>query len=303
MKVATLDLGTNTFLCLISKCEKGLAPQIISDESEVVRLGQAVNQSKEFHPEALIRAKNCLIKFKEKIKAEGVTKVIAGTTSAARDVKNLEEFLKIGIELDIPIQLISGKEEAELTYRGAFYNLQQSGKYLVVDVGGGSTEIIYGDSKEIQWSTSLQMGGVRFTEKFVSAQPILENEEEALVYEIQNQLLKSSFLKDKTIDVIVAVAGTPSALAALALGKFESEKVHGYKIERTQLEYWQKKFKESSVEEIKLKYNLGGRADIIFVGTTILLETLKFFNKSELIVSTGGVRYGLLLKFNQEFFK
>jgi exopolyphosphatase/guanosine-5'-triphosphate,3'-diphosphate pyrophosphatase len=307
MKIATLDLGTNTFLCLIAECEKNSPPRIIADLSQIVRLGQGVQENKCFHPEALSRAEKCLIEFKKEMTKAGVEKIIAGTTSAARDVKNLGDLLNIGQRLGIKIDLISGKEEAELTYRGAFFGLEDfkinqdnRQKAIVIDIGGGSTEIIYGDGINIEFSTSLQMGGVRFTDLFVPHQPVSIAERENLLTGIRTQLLVLENLKNVQIDHVVAVAGTPTALAALELGQYVAEQVNGFRISLKSLQDWNKKLEKSSIEEKKEKYGLGGRADIIYAGTSILLEILRYLNQSGVIVSTGGVRYGMLLKLCKE---
>lgn len=286
MKVAALDLGSNSFLCLIANCEKNCSPEIISDTSVVVRLGQGVQQTQRFHPEALQRARKCLTQFKEIILQEGVDKIIAVTTSAARDVKNLKEFIQIGEDLGISIQLISGTEEALLTYKGAFLNLPGYSlhkprlpvkKNLVIDVGGGSTEFIYGDLNHIVFAKSLQMGGVRFTEQYISTQPVEKIETEKLSQEIQNQLKLLQFSEGSPIDEIIAVAGTPTALAILEVGQFDPQKIHGYSLHIQILEKWMQEFQETSIDYKKEKYQLGQRADIIYVGTSILLETLRFF--------------------------
>ncbi len=280
MKVAALDLGSNSFLCLIANCEKNCSPEIISDTSVVVRLGQGVQQTRRFHSEALQRAKKCLPQFKEIILQERVDKIIAVTTSASRDVENLKEFIQIGEDLGISIQLISGTEEALLTYKGAFLNLPGNSfdksqfpakKNVVIDVGGGSTEFIYGDLKHIEFAKSLQMGAVRFTEQFISIQPAKKMETEKLSQEIQNQFKLLQFSENTKVDEIIAVAGTPTALAILEVGQFDPIKIHGYSLNVKTLEKWKQKFQETSIDEKKNKYQLGKRADIIYVGTSILL--------------------------------
>ena len=120
MKVAALDLGTNTFLCLIAEVEYGQIKKVYADEVRVVRLGQGVHATRLFHSEALIRARQCLQEYAALILRHDVQRIVAVTTSAARDVTNADELFKIGSELNIPIQIFSGDQEAEFTFKGAF---------------------------------------------------------------------------------------------------------------------------------------------------------------------------------------
>lgn len=297
-KVAALDLGTNTFLCLIAEgTEKGIT-KVHRDLVQVVRLGQGVGQTGEFHPDALARARQCLTEFKKEIDAQGVDQILAMATSAARDAKNGKELFRIGEELGIPIKIIPGEDEARITYQGATAGSTDSQKTsLVIDVGGGSTEFIVGKDKEILFGQSLDIGGVRLTEKFISIQPVEESDRQELDQHIQSQLstLLSELQKYK-IDQIIAVAGTPTSVVAIEVGGFDEKKVDGFFLTKERLKYWVEEFARTTVEEKKTKYQLGGRADIIFAGTSILLAAVEALKMEGLVVSTKGVRYGVALE-------
>jgi exopolyphosphatase/guanosine-5'-triphosphate,3'-diphosphate pyrophosphatase len=296
MKVAALDLGSNTFLCLLAEGDSSGIKKIHKDLVEIVRLGQGVGQTKSFHPDALDRARICLSAFKKEIDLFKPDKILAVATSAARDAKNGEELFKIGRDLQIPIEIIEGEQEAEVSFQGALVGFDIENKNVaVIDIGGGSTEIICGKNGKIRSAESLDIGGVRLTEKFISEQPVNLKDQKSLREFIQSELIrfKNHF---GGADQLFAVAGTPTSLAAIELGSFIPEKVDGYKFSAAQLEQWQSKFASTSVEEKKQKYNLGGRADIIFVGTSILLEFMKFFEFKEVTVSTKGVRFGVALQ-------
>lgn len=302
MRVAALDLGTNTFLCLLAEGDASGISKIHKDLVEVVRLGQGVDKYKVFHPYALSRARTCLAEFKKQIDFFKPDQILAVATSAARDVSNSDQLFKIGLEYNIPIQIIEGEKEAQTSYQGALVGFQLKDKNVsVIDIGGGSTEIISGKNGEIQFAQSLNMGGVRLTEKIITAQPISVDEQTKAKDWIQKQLENFSATKElEAADVLMAVAGTPTTLAALEIGGFEAEKIDGFKFKLAQLEKWQNIFATTSVEEKKLKYNLGGRADIIFAGTTILIEVMKKFKFSEVMISTKGVRYGVALQLLQK---
>lgn len=299
MKVAALDLGTNTFLCLIAEGDKqnGIT-KVHKDLMQVVRLGQEIDKTKKLHPEALKRARSCLEEFKKEITAHKVDKVLAMATSAARDAENGEELFKIGRDLNIPIEIIPGEDEARITYQGATAGRGIDGKtLLVVDVGGGSTEFILGKDGKILFGESLNIGGVRLTEKHVTAQPISQANQDAVNKHIQKELETIlPELKKYSIDDIITVAGTPTSIVAIEIGGFDDKKVDGYKISRERLRFWVQEFANTSVEEKKTKYQLGGRADIIFAGASILLRALESLNQHGMVVSTKGVRYGIALE-------
>lgn len=299
MKIAALDLGTNTFLCLIAEGDpKTGITQVIADLAQVVRLGQDIAKTGEFHPEALKRARTCLEEFKKAIDHHRVDKVLAMATSAARDAKNGDELFRIGRDLNIPIEIIPGEDEARITYQGATAGDSADTKInLVVDVGGGSTEFIQGQDKNIIFGQSLNLGGVRLTEKFITTQPVLASERLALESFIEKEIsgVVQQLQKNK-IDQIIAVAGTPTSIAAIELGGFVAEKVDGYFLSHERLKYWVEEFAATSVETKKQKYDLGGRADIIFAGSLILLKVIEALKQPGLKISVKGVRYGVALE-------
>ena len=301
MKLASLDLGSNTFLCLVSEIENQKVTKIYSDDVEMVRLGQGLSASKKFHPDALIRAKNTLTNFRKTLDREKPEAILAMATSAARDAENKEELFKICKDLNIPLEIIPGEKEAEITYRGAVSGLKTAGSRLVVDIGGGSTEFIFGEDQKILAGKSLDIGCVRLTEKFISVQPTPQAEIDKLQNFIREQLQQIIKLTPQMPKEILAVAGTPTTIAQVELGGFDAAKIDGYVLTEQGLETWLKKLSGLSVaEKIALGYP-EGRADVIIVGVITLLETLKAFNLKELTVSTRGVRYGVALELAKRF--
>ena len=298
MKVAALDLGTNTFLCLIVEGNKNGITKVHKDLMQVVRLGQGVGETGAFHPDALVRARQCLTEFKKEIDAQKVDKILAMATSAARDAKNGEELFKIGKDLGIPIEIIPGEDEARITYQGATAGGADSSKIsLVLDVGGGSTEYIVGQGEKILFGESLNIGAVRLTEKHIKSQPVPENEKQAVKEHIQKEIARIlPEIKKNKVEQIVAVAGTPTAIVAIEVGGFDEKKVDGHFLSRERLQHWVNEFANTTVEVKKEKYQLGGRADIIFVGASILLATVEALSLPGMIVSTKGVRYGVALE-------
>lgn len=293
MKIAAIDFGTNSFLCLIAEVSKEGDLKVLHDESQIVRLGQELQKTGKLHPEALKRAEDSIKSFSELIKKFQVDHVQAVATAAAREAENSEEFLKICKRYQIPLATISGDQEAKMSFRGAI-SPKSPFRTLLIDIGGGSTEYIVGTPRKIEFGLSLPYGAVKLTEKYVSQQPVLENDEQALRKFIKSRT-EEVWAQVETLkpDRICAVAGTPTALVAAMLGEFNAEKIEGFEISRQLLSEWVEKFRKTTIEEKKNKYNLGARADIIFSGTVILEELLARLNMDAFYVSTKGIRYGL----------
>lgn len=301
MKVAALDLGSNTFLCLICEIEEKNITKIYSDTVEVVRLGQGLSSSKTFHPDAIGRAQKTLTQFRQIIDQHQPSHVLAMATSAARDAENKEELFQICHNLNIPLEIIPGNEEARVTYQGSVSGLAGETPRMVIDIGGGSTEFIFGHGREMRNGKSFDIGCVRLTEKFIHQQPTPDEQIENCRHFVHQKIVSAQALAPFPIEEILAVAGTPTTLAAAELGAFIVEKIDGYTLSKASLQNWLAKFKDATVAE---KIQLGipeGRADVILVGVIILLETLSVFKMDNIRVSTRGVRYGVALELARRF--
>ncbi|MFN7263101.1 MAG: Ppx/GppA family phosphatase [Pseudobdellovibrionaceae bacterium] len=299
MKVAALDLGTNTFLCLIADVENGVITKVHHDTAEVVRLGQDLHQTKQLHPEALARADQALKKFSEVIKKHKPHKVLAMATSAARDAQNQSEFFAICEKHKIPVQIIPGDQEAQITFQGAVSNFAPDEvRRVVIDIGGGSTELIRGVGHKFEFGESIDIGAVRLTESFISIQPIEDVERKALkrhIDEMVNPVIEK--IKKEKIDQLIAVAGTPTELAKMEIGKFDALKINGFKLKMSHLDRYEDVFATTSIEEKVDKLKVSpGRADIIFAGTSLLRAIVQKCGFEQVIVSTRGVRYGIALE-------
>ena len=300
MKVAALDLGTNTFLCLIAEVKDGQVTKIYDDQVRVVRLGQDVQKTKRFHPEALVRAQAALSEFSKLIQKHQPEKVLAMATSASRDVENGEDLFQMGRDLGIPIQIIPGAREAEITFQGAVSAFHDQKKRLIVDVGGGSTEFIVGQGKKMTAGQSVNLGCVRLTEKFGLQTPITKGKLTELTLEIRAELdavVKNLVHQASGVDEVLAVAGTPTEIARIELGEFIAEKIDGFILTEQKLQHWLEIFQNHSAAELTSKFGVNpGRADVILSGTVLLLETLRACAKTQMLVSTRGVRFGVALE-------
>jgi exopolyphosphatase/guanosine-5'-triphosphate,3'-diphosphate pyrophosphatase len=200
--------------------------------------------------------------------------------------ENLEHT--IGAE----IELISGEKEAELSFLGTIDNYESN---IVIDIGGGSTEIIYGHSGEYKLRRSFETGAVKLTEKFLPD----HSPDHETVEEMRQYINKcfSGFDFDQLQGNLYAVAGTPTTVASVALGlrDFEREKIEGYVLEESELIKIIQLFLNSTIEEIVEKYGVHPRrADVITAGSIILHRIMKLAGRTSLIVSARGLRYGIL---------
>jgi exopolyphosphatase / guanosine-5'-triphosphate,3'-diphosphate pyrophosphatase len=315
IRVAGLDLGTNTCLCLIADIELSedrssvLSMKVVRDDVRVVRLGQGVNATRALHPEALLRAEDTFREFERLINSAKCDRVLAVATSAARDVTNGQALLDLGAKYGIPIEIISGEKEAELTFAGAI-EPSWSGLTAVIDVGGGSTELILGDKDGIRARVSADVGSVRMTEAYVTQHPIPQAELDAISKRVREALKAAKEKISNTITgrtpifgvgqigeiaKVIGVAGTPTTLAAVDLGHvFETEKVHGHEFTRARLEEWTAKLATMTVEErAKLAGMEPKRADVIVAGAICVTEAMRVLERESLQVSVRGLRYGV----------
>ncbi len=303
MKVAALDFGSNTFLCLIAEVGSQGELQVLEDQTEVVRLGQGLALTGKIADEALQRAEKCLTRFSEIIRRHHPDVVLAVATAATRNASNGLELVKMSERLGIPIKVISGIEEAELTFKGAISNLRDSSlSKLVVDIGGASTEVIYGSVVDgIAFKKSFEVGVVKLKETYVDQYPISSKAQEQIRHyltKIFSELSPALFNLNPINKVweMVAVAGTPTALAAAALGQFDSQRVDGFIFSLSDLEHWEKTLFPLTPEQVEAKYGtIKGRSDVLGIGVMILLEVMRALRCDKLKVSVRGLRYGVAL--------
>lgn len=295
MKVAALDLGSNTSLLLIAEVRDQKVVKVYHDETRVTKMGQGVHANRKLHPEALARLDQCFADYAKVIQQHKPEKIVAVATSAARDVSNGEELLKLGKKHGIPIHIISGDKEAQLTFRGALCDRTSTDGLAVIDVGGGSTEII-SEANGSPKGTSVDVGSVRLTELCVTSHPVLLEDQIKILKYSREAYEKAPVPKAKFKEVI-AVAGTPTTLAALDQQQaFSEEKVHGYKLKLSTIQLWTDKLARMTVDQREALPGMQPkRADVIVAGSIILSEAMRALGQTEATVSTRGVRYGVAL--------
>lgn len=297
MKVATIDIGTNSVLLLIAERRDGVLVPLL-ERATITRLGQNVDATRRLVPEAIERTLSCLASYAEELRAFGVERLEAVGTSAMRDAAGGSEFVERAERLlgERP-RVISGDEEAELTFHGALSGLHLGGPVSVFDVGGGSTEIITGQAGAAPSFTrakSLDIGSVRLFERHVQNDPPGPEELARACDDIRAAL--ATVQAPEAGITLVGVAGTVTTLAAIELGlpDYDPARVHGSLLRRESVVALAERLAKLTLAERQALAGLEPkRADVIVVGAAIVREVLDWSGCSELVVSDRGVRWGL----------
>jgi exopolyphosphatase / guanosine-5'-triphosphate,3'-diphosphate pyrophosphatase len=297
--ISTLDLGTNSCLLLIVRSDLYdiSSYEVLYDVSTVVRTGEGVDRTHEFSHEAMERTRACLINYAEKVRFFGADpqKTICVATSQARDARNAQMFFdRIEQETGFKITIITGDQESYYTFKGALLPGMHEQKTIVLDVGGGSTELV-----SIRGGQSIDMGAVRFTERFFKNDPITQEEFLACQHEIDRLIEQSTwFLVCKERNTLCGVAGNITTLAAWLIGlkQFDADRVNGTRLSRERIYEAIIKLKQyTQAERQMIIGGQPGRADIVLAGSVIIWRVMELLHFDDIIVSTRGLRYGILI--------
>ncbi|WP_457680092.1 Ppx/GppA phosphatase family protein [Thermovibrio sp.] len=298
MRIATIDIGTNSTRLLISELEKGKVKELFKT-GKVTRLGRGVRETRELSNEAIEETIKALKEFKEIIEKFKVEKVVVATTEAARLARNAELFLKKVKELGFSVKILSDREEAELVFFANMVAFSPKGKAMTVDLGGGSTEVVYGSVSKVDSLKSLKFGVVFLYEEFLKDGETPEKLREMEEF-IRRKLspLKAEINPKRDFEVF-AVGGTITSVVAMEekMKVYRPEVVHGYKVSKYLIEKWYKFLSALPIEKRKEVVGLEeSRADVIIPGLAFFKVFCEVFEKEVLTVSELGLLYGLALK-------
>src|SRR5438128_4498951 len=216
MRVAAVDLGTNSTRLLVADVLDGQLEEVVR-RLRITRLGEGVDERKRLLPAPIARVRNVLTDFRREAERLGAERTLAVATSAVRDAENGEAFLgEVEWSYGFQTRLLSGDEEAQLTFRGVSTDREVVEDTLVIDIGGGSTELVVGGPDGLSFHDSLDMGGVRLTERFLHSDPPTDEELEACATAVR-ALLAERFPREVRPRTAIGVAGTITSLAALDL--------------------------------------------------------------------------------------
>jgi exopolyphosphatase / guanosine-5'-triphosphate,3'-diphosphate pyrophosphatase len=301
MRFAVLDIGTNTVLLLIAEAE-GQNLRVLRDDHAIARLGEGVDRTGQISEEAYQRFLSILREHEKSIRPLNVKRIIAVGTSALRDATNREEILlRTKEESGIEIEILSGEEEARWSYTGALFGMTNVENATVIDIGGGSTEISFGDGHEFKNGVSLDIGAVRLTERCFATSPITPEaaeEARAMIRAALNHPAVPSMVRSGS--VLVAVAGTPTTLAAMHQGleQFDATKVQDYVLRREAVDQMLDMLLKTDTATVLEHFPAvnKARADILPAGTLILREAMEYLGAEAIRVSAHGLRYGIALR-------
>lgn len=298
--LAAVDCGTNSTRLLVI----GPAGDVRAREMRITRLGEGVDATRRLRPEAMERTLAVLREYRSIMNAElvGPTRLVA--TSAVRDATNGEAFLRPAADIiGAPAELLPGEEEGQLSYAGATGDLPASNAAVVVlDIGGGSTEIVTKPAGTIQ-SVSLDIGCVRLTERYLRGDPPAAEEVSAAVRAIAAEMNRAAQVIPALANLgaaarLVGLAGTVSTLATLELGltAYDRERIHHAVLSLQSVRRWCDVLGAESLTERARRAGLAvGRRDVIFGGALVLREVMERFGLHECIVSEADILDGLIM--------
>ncbi len=285
MKIGTIDIGTNSMRLLIAEYKNNK----IENRKKYInttRIGQGVDKDGYITKEAMDRNLNALKEFSDICKEQHCESVYCMGTSALRDSKNGQEFVKKAKEIaNVDVNIICGDEESNLGFLGVLEGTEGDKKdnILVIDIGGGSTEFVLGNEEGINFCKSENVGALRMTEKFITTDPISVEDFNQMNYFIENTISSTlEILKNKKISKLVGIGGAITSVSAMnqQLEVYSMEKVHNSEVTKKDIEKILQNLKKMTLNDKKtIKGLQPKRADIITAGVTILniiMEKLEF---------------------------
>jgi exopolyphosphatase / guanosine-5'-triphosphate,3'-diphosphate pyrophosphatase len=296
-RVAAIDCGTNSIRLLIADIAGDNFKEVLRT-MEIVRLGQGVDQNKTFHPDAINRTLKAVELFRDQIASKGVEKIRFCATSATRDATNRSLFTD-GVReiLGIEVEVIPGEEEAELSFIGATKELRQSdAPFLVVDIGGGSTEFVFG-SEKVGFAKSVNIGCVRMSERHLNTQPPSMAQIAQAIVDIDIAITQAAAVVPiTTAKTLVAVAGTATtvAAAALELTDYDRHLIHLSRISSDKVHKVAATFQSMNKDQIaSLGFMHPGRVDVITAGSLVLSRIMAATGATEFVASESDILDGM----------
>ncbi|HEX3608268.1 MAG TPA: Ppx/GppA phosphatase family protein [Solirubrobacterales bacterium] len=295
-RVAVVDIGSNSTRLLIAEVDGGRVSEI-ERQSRVTRLGRGVDLSGQLSAEAIEAACMAVGDYVALCREAGVERIESIATSAVRDASNGSAFVaELRERFALSARVLDGEEEARLTYVGATCERPPAEPTLVVDIGGGSTELIVGTGAEIAFHASLQAGVVRHSERHISSDPPTTLELEALAKDVR-ALIEAAIGNQPAAAAVagIAVAGTPTSLASIEIGlePYDPKQVHGHTLTLGSI---QRLLSQLASAPLSKRVEITGlhpdRAPNIVAGVVILVETMRAFGLERVVVSEHDILYG-----------
>jgi exopolyphosphatase / guanosine-5'-triphosphate,3'-diphosphate pyrophosphatase len=299
LRVAVVDIGTNSTRLLIADVHGGRVSEV-ERRTTVTNMGRGVDHTGMICADAIEDACGVIADYKAHYEELGAERVMAIATSAVRDAANGEAFIaELRERFDLDARLLTGEEEAHLTYLGATAHRAAGEPTLVFDIGGGSTELIVGSGHQVGYHTSLQAGTIRQSERHLTSDPPGTHELEDLASEIRNLIERSAAAEPEARPTrAIAVAGTPTSLAAIdqQLEPYDPRRVHGYRLAMRRIQRMLSRLACLPLaERLRVPGLHPGRAPTIVAGTVILVQVMRAFGLDEVEVSELDILHGSAL--------
>ncbi|MCL4461723.1 MAG: Ppx/GppA family phosphatase [Nitrospirae bacterium] len=304
-KVCVIDVGTNSVRMMVARASAQRIQEVLFTEGRITRLGEGLRQTGMIGPGPLERTVRVLNDFLERARAFAPERLRIVTTSAVRQSSNQAEVVREVLErTGVPIDVIDGETEARLTYLGALQDMEGlTPPYLVLDIGGGSTELIFGESRqECLKAFSIEVGVVTLTEGFLKGNPPSGqeiSEAESFVRKTLQPVFSHLLPYVTSSITTVGTAGSVTTLLAMALGMkvYNPALIHRKGLSRgTVQDLFDELARKSLEERLRIPGVEKGREDIIFAGALILLSVMRSLSQAGLVVSDSGLREGVLLQ-------
>jgi exopolyphosphatase/guanosine-5'-triphosphate,3'-diphosphate pyrophosphatase len=299
--LATIDVGTNTILLLIAEVHGPGEWRVLVNEAEITRLGEGVEHHRFLGEAGQRRSLRVLQRYLESCRSHNVEEIIVVGTSALRDAANAIEFkARLKQELSLDLRVLSPEEEARYSYRAVQMGLPlKATDLLVVDVGGGSTEFVWGKEDRLHRWVSLPIGSVRLTERWFSSDVPREEECASLVGAVNRELAEvlTDWKAASSFGAMVGIAGTVTTLAMVKMGSdhYSPMAIHGSYLGREDVQGQIDLFKVKTIAERSEIPGLDPkRADVILAGALLIDSIMGFFRMKRVVVSDQGIRHGLL---------
>ena len=298
-RVAAVDLGTNSTRLLVADVDDGRISDV-ARETRITRLGEGVDERRRLLPVAIARVRNVLTDFRRTADSLGAGRRLAIATSAVRDAENGEAFLgEVEWSYGFKTRLLSGHDEALMMFRGVTSERTLEDGTVIVDIGGGSTELVAGGPDGVRWHDSLDIGSVRITERFLHSDPPRQDELDDTAAAVRTLLVERVPDEIRSdISSAIGVAGTITSLGALALGQeeYDRDRVHGFELTTDALEEQLQRLTAVALGERRGMRPLDpDRAPVIVGGAVIAREVLAYFGLDNLEISERDILDGAAL--------
>jgi exopolyphosphatase / guanosine-5'-triphosphate,3'-diphosphate pyrophosphatase len=304
MRIAAIDIGTNSIHMIVVKVRPDLSFEVIDREKDMVRLGAGGLDGKNLTPTAMSAALQTLAKFRRLAEANKVDEIVAAATSATREAENGGDFIaEVGRQTGIRIRVISGTEEARLIHLAAGYGVDVGGSTAaVIDIGGGSVEVTLGTATQLSLGKSFKTGVIRLTERFVKTDPLSSHDERRLVKYLNKEM--GAYLEQIAgagFDRVIGTSGTILSMGGLAIADEEGEPpqdIRNQRVSAKAIHRLRKRMVEADIEE---RLHMAGmdprRADLNVAGSVLLDTILRGLGADDLTLCDLALREGLVLDY------